>query len=432
MVIKLQNCRNSVLKKTLNRNNTILASNEFDDLNNIELLSNYEKLNTAILNFEYVTEINNTTSLSETRFFNMYEIVPETTNNEYVSAITDAQNNIILKGFGRSVNYVDVDLTLKPINYVGDIYPLSFKVKVTTHMKADKIETKKNGKIISTSEIDIFDYYKDGTSLGSLFEFEPVSTVGEPVHEKLSSMQIVIDPSIITAENVEDIPAGVGLNSLKFSFLISKLDGPLKFSYDDDYYNKMVSEPFTKNDEIYIKYVNGGGTNEPTDFGFSVETRNDSTVEYWNNFWAEPLNWQQSGKTETYLSFIRQKGVSSMEVEAGIYSGGDYSTVQFEDVENIVYLDVNNGLDKSDEPIFVSAKHGSLKDINGAEINETVHFDVEIKSLNATISNPVKIYKGSIIAGAVAFLISVAFETKAQIFISARKNDMRNTASRII
>ncbi len=319
-------------KHILNSDNVSLAEKEGVDFDNIRLIANDTTLNSMTLGLNF-------TGVDFSDVVDMYEIVATSEDDRFVSAFVDANNNIVVTAHAFTNDLIGVEIRLKPINYVGELYPVVLKLSVKGELKSDKIEVKKNSKLISTDEmVDIFNYYSEGNALGSLFSFNAISVLGV-ADESLTQMRIVIDASILSEENTSETP--FGLNSMLYSleFYISdkkqNINDYLHFKYES---GTMVSDPITKDSRVYIKYVNGNGTVESPDFGIAIETINNSGLKHWETLTSTKVN----------ILFNRIEGVKSMKLDVGKYVTGFATyygqSAGLEDVE-YVYLNRKESLD---------------------------------------------------------------------------------------
>lgn len=371
-------------KKTLNNDNlsVVPVENNNVDLNNLKLIANDGKLSEIKLTLKY-----NDIDLNNTAFVNMYEIQLSSADPAKVSTFLEGNNNILISANAYTEDFVTVNILLKPINFVGELEPVEKSIKVKGEIRSDTIQVVKNGELISINErTNIFDYYEEGNSLGSLFNFKAIASSGLDVHEDLTAMQILVSPEILCEENC-DGEKPVKLNSMLYSLMFHNYNEYLKFTYDSNL-KMMVSETIYDTSRVYIKYVDGNGTIEPTNFGINVRTTvSDDAIEFWKSI--EPTN--------INLNFNRLEGVKEMTVEAGFYGvidGADAAEYHpLGENPKYIYLNRLEGVDNASIDVkFINLENGSVKGIDGGEISK-VDFNVTITPLNS-VQNPLKIVSG--------------------------------------
>ena len=254
-------------KKTLNSTNIDvlpkeemgLSPEQIEELfNNLQLLANDEKLNSFKITLEH-----DEVSLSETDYYEMYELEVVSSDEQKVFAFVDANKDVVIEAKTHTESLVEVKIVLKPINYVGEIFRIEKSIFVKGEVKADDFQVMKNGELISNSEkTDIFDYYEEGNSLGALFNFKPVANSGVAVHHELNTMEIVVDPTIIDSANVvKPLPAGVDIGTKLYVLSFHLFSDRLMFEYDE-ILEKMVSQPINAESRVYIKYIDGNPAGE--------------------------------------------------------------------------------------------------------------------------------------------------------------------------
>lgn len=377
-------------KKTLNESNVILTSETEIDKDNIQLIANDDKLNSFRLSLTYLAETEEGQvevpvfdKEDKNNFFDMYELEFLSEDSTKVSALADANNDIIVTAYFYTEQPITVTITLKPINFVGDIKPVELTIKVKGELKSEKISVSKNGESISTNDINIFDYYETGTSHGALFRFNS----GENVHEDIGKMRILVKPAILCAENnTGTLPEDVTVNSMLYSLMFNLVDDYLKFTYDETL-EMMVSEEIDNSTIVYIKYVYGEGDIESKEFVAKVQTYNKSTLEHWSEL----------ENVEITLDFNTLKGIKSMELQAGYYhieEGNGVHTI-YPGPENVekIYLNRLEGLDNTDENVYTNFIYvaDTVKDAEEDFIESVVELDVTVESLNGA-QNPLKLY----------------------------------------
>ncbi|MBO5954444.1 MAG: hypothetical protein J6Q13_00565 [Clostridia bacterium] len=384
-------------KHTLSEENVqIKSSDEFDnvDLENLKLIAN----DITAESFKLSLHVDGKT-LQEVGCLDIYNISLKSQNSNAVTVFTDKNGDIVINSNIYTEDFVDVSIELVP-KYVGDIETVEKIIKVKGESKSDNIEVAKNGELsvpdsvnIFNHKVNIFDYYEEGTSLGALFKFKPYAKSGAKVNDNLEQMQIVVNPSILSVENylAKDEEVKKLLSTELYALTFYHFFELLSFTYVEGV--GMVSSPITETSEVYIKYVDGKGKNEPADFGIKVQTINSvkEAVEF--------KHWANISSTEIEISFNRLEGVKSMTLEAGTcepIEGEDgkyeYKPIAKEDLEYI-YLDRTQGLDSEiEKKFFVHVRNYSVKGVDGGEITQ-VDFSVEVQP-KQVVANPLKLFNG--------------------------------------
>ena len=378
-------------KHTLSEENVqIKSSDEFDnvDLENLKLIAN----DITAESFKLSLHVDGKT-LQEVGCLDIYNISLKSQNSNAVTVFTDKNGDIVINSNIYTEDFVDVSIELVP-KYVGDIETVEKIIKVKGESKSDNIEVTKNGELISVSDsVNIFDYYEEGNSLGALFKFKPYTNSGAKVNENLEQMQIVVDPSILSEENYLGTDENVKklLSTELYALTFHHFYEVLSFTYVEGV--GMVSSPINETSRVYIKYVDGKGTNEPANFGIKVQTINSvkEAIEF--------MHWANISSTEIEISFNRLEGVQSMTLEAGtcepiVGEEGkyEYKPIAKEDLEYI-YLDRTQGLDSGvEKKFFVHVKNYSVEGVDGGEIAK-VDFSVEVQS-KQVVANPLKLFNG--------------------------------------
>ena len=388
-------------KHTLNKFNTVVDSNINVDLNNIQLIANDNNLNSIKLGLKYLRfDGKDQTAVPiispSFDFMNMYDIELVSENPGLVSAFIDSNNDIIVTAHAYTNKPIELKIILNPINYVGLIEPVEFKVFIKGELKSDGINVLKNGEEVDLeNSIDIFNYYEEGNSLGSLFTFEATSSLGV-VNSDLSQMRILINPSILSLENIKDVADEARVNSTLYSLEFYFYDRAvgnkvetLKFEYDDGLQKMVSTRLISKGSRLYIKYIKGGGSVEFADFGITIETCNLSKLEYWTGLPSTSIN----------LNFNRVEGVKAMTVEAGWFEYKEdlkkFENEYLDCVNGCIYLNRAEGLDNQNQeifPKFINVKNGSVLGIDDQSVARTV-LTVTVESLN-NATNMLKIHNG--------------------------------------
>ncbi|MBE5741012.1 MAG: hypothetical protein E7351_00540 [Clostridiales bacterium] len=305
-------------------------------------------------------------------FYDLYRLETSTDNNLITSMVV-LGNDVLVQANAYTADPVTVTISLVPNGYVGDIATITKTFKVKAELSADGINVKKNSKPIDvSSNIDIFDYYSEGNSLGSLFNFIPYTNSGIAVNNNLNKMQIVIDPKILgTGNKVYEsldynvVKSDIGQATNMYVLDISYFSSPLKFYYDKNL-ERCVSQEITDSAKIYVKYspVNGGSG----DIGLSFDVRTvNHGVEYWESV----------AKASTTLTFTKQKGVKSVAVYGGYVYNNTITPYKEEDVQNI-YLDRTS---ENKELIYIP--QGNVLDDNNQTVVNAI-FDIELKPILVT------------------------------------------------
>ena len=399
---KYQNCLIRVkFKNLLDESNVELVSESFSDLNDIKLIANDDVLSSHKVSLRYLGLTDETgddvpLNSEDLDFFDMYEIEIVSANDSLVSAFTDSNNDIILTAHAYTNKLIPVKIILKPINFVGDLKPVELNVSVKGELRSDNIKVVKNGESISTSQkIDIFNYYEEGNSLGSLFMFEATTSLGT-VNDDLSKMSIVVDPSILSKENATGDLKGVNINSTLYSlqfYLYDRTIGNnveiLDFTYNSSLEKMVSNQPISSTSRVYIKYVKGGGEVESSDFGIQIKTTNRSNL----------ANWEKVSPTTINLNFNRVEGVKEMELQVGSF---EYDETQLKYLYNYldcpsgyVYLNRSKGLSNLNEdvnPHFVDVVNSSVLGIDSQNIVSTT-FTVKVQPITK-VQQPLQIVNG--------------------------------------
>ena len=391
------------------------------DLSKLELIANDNKLQSIILQLNYVEKVENgekVTPLIDTDFFDMYDIVPSMHIDSPLNIIEDKNKDVVVQIQIRTDNYESADIQLVPKNYVGDFETVSKTIGVKGELKANGIALTQNGKNVENQKFDIFNYYSEGNALGTEFLFSPYANSREPVNTKLKRMRIVIEPSILFVDDTKEFfvyqnekfsneeryinvktlndKNGVahGVNSEKYSLIFHKFSAPLKF-YFDTQLGKMVSETFVDVDKIFVKSDNEKtDITQPTTLAFDVETVNDATNKIINTLpdgtmetVYEYPQWADLQPTTTTLEFNRSEGIYSMSLAVGtakiepgqikLNTERDDSGEVLLDVEPL-YLDVSEDLTNK----FYYTLPWLLVGVNGEKISEAkLSVEVVPKSL---------------------------------------------------
>ena len=174
-------------------------------------------------------------------------------------------NQVLIQALAYTPAEEFVEIVIQPkTKYVGEISPITKRIKVKGEMRSKKIEVSMGSNLQTDDNIDIYDYYSQGSSLGALFEFKAVTNADQEVFVDLKQMVLKIHPSIVNyRENIYndknfdtkyDDPTKLEICSQKYVLDIYKFTEPLKFYHDQDT-GVMISEPFDENVDIYIKYL---------------------------------------------------------------------------------------------------------------------------------------------------------------------------------
>ena len=369
-------------KKVLTEEDVLLKTEENATVENLKLIVNDESLNT----FKFSVKIDET-NFTETNYIDMYDIEVESSNQNYVSVFVDSFRNIVVKANNYINGEIKIKVALRPINYVGEIYGIEKAITINVETRSNKIEIIKNGLVVE-NETNIFDYYAEGNSLGSLFFFTPKSNNQVTVNDDLSQMQILVSADILCEENCYGTKPENLANRL-YVLEIHNFNEYLKFTYDENR-DLMISEPINSDNRIYIKYKEGKGDTESRNFGIVVETLNLSDLAYWENIVP----------TSVALSFNRQVGVKSMTLQVGNYiPNAGKGVFDLEEVENPKYVYVNRleGIDELDKDRgiytkFINVTNGKALGIDNTPVAKA-NFDVEVIPLG-DYANPLTLFNG--------------------------------------
>ena len=381
-------------KNVLNADSISLKYGDEAVPNPIELIYNDNKLDSAII------DIYNGEEVINTNFFDMYDLNLSSNALGTISVLSTSNNKIVINAIANVQNAV-VKMNLTPKNYVGDIYAITKTINVNVETKADTISVDKNGETIDVAQnTTIFDYYSEGNSLGSLFVFKPMAYTMAEVHKDLKQMCIEIDPEILNADvsgvdkdlmevytdktfttksNSNDYtytPSGAVSSITKttksklYALVFHKFNNTLKF-YFDATTGKMISEPFNEKDRIYIKYTDGNGESEPSNFGINIKTLNTSTISYWQKISAVDIS----------LNFERQEGVKSMSLGAGLHHIDGTQKWTPYDTTNLERLNIN----RDDGPIDIAIKYylyiAEIKGVDNLDISKA-DFEIVVKPVS--------------------------------------------------
>ena len=357
------------------------------DLNNLQLIANDKSLNTfkVDVNFENQPIFGNRTDgLS---FYDMYELDIQSADASKITADVDSNYDIVITANTHTDENVEVQIILKPINFVGDISKVQKSIFVKGEVAADLIDVKKNGEALLSGEnniveTNIFDYYEEGNALGALFNFAPVANSGVEVHQDLNKMRIVVKPNILCAANREGNEI-TGLQVNRYTLEMHLYNDYLKFHYDSNS-QTMISDEFSSDARIYIKYVKEvESAAESAEFGIEVRTTNNSTFK----------NWKALKSASVTISFNRLEGVKEMSLIAGYFdlSNQEGQGVPVGNNSEYIYLNRLEGLDNENSTVkYIEAN--SVKNIEGDAISK-VDFNVEIEPL-ADCENSLLLFKG--------------------------------------
>lgn len=379
-----------VFRKTINQEGYDVVSKEgYAIADGIQLIANDTSLNNITLSLMYKGESIYTDRADGLEFHDLYKIELISEDEQKISAFIDSNNDIVLVANIHTEEFIDVEIALKPINYVGDIVRVSKTIRVKGDVAADDIEINKNNQLLIANDTNIFDYYEEGNALGALFTFKAVSNNGTDVHHDLNKMKILVAADILCEENRGYYLA----DEKRFTLMIHLYNDYLTFTYDNNL-DLMVSEEITQENKIYIKYVKGDENKiESDNFSIKIVTTNNSTLD----------NWQALEPVEKVLNFNRVEGVKTMDYEVliaadGIDAGGlpckDISEVD-ENIENpeFVYLNRLDGVDVVDGTVkgFGVVKDSVLS-VQGTTIPR-VEFNVVVTPLFESTNN-LTIYGG--------------------------------------
>ncbi len=221
--------------------------------------------------------------------------------------------------------------------YVGDIVPFNTGIQLSSSKRATDVEVRMDDSAVADEDlnyINIFDKYYDasyGEKLGAKFNFVPQNGA----IEEFDFMRITIPMGMLFNENnIYSQHEFDLIGNETFSGLIESDDRlqtnnnllqiylknqPMRF-YLDSYLGRLVSEVYSRDDNIFIKYCkNTSGGNADT-LNMSVEnvykymgSSYDAGYAYFNN---------SSAISSCNITFSAQEGVQSVIIKAGFSSNG--------------------------------------------------------------------------------------------------------------
>jgi len=265
------------------------------------------------------------------------------------------------KAYSEEIEYATISMV--PNGYVGGIETVSKTIAIKVVAKADLINVKKGNTQITdlNATIDLYDHYNvKGNEYGPKFEFIPTSYVNAPVYENFQRMHFIVNPKILNMEYNKDIYDGDDFNNKilthssdwgknGYVLNISMGSAPMRFYYDS-VKSVFVSEPFTKNNKIYIKckMANKLGNEH---LSLKVETMYAGNLNYLRDM--EP--------TSQILNFAGKAGIETASIVAGYY----YKDT---DVVNNNYIG-----DFSDKTIYLNTVYGLDNPTVATDRNSHVH-----------------------------------------------------------
>lgn len=379
--------------KSLTDESVSLKNNEEIDNNDIVLIANDDNYKTLKTSFIYDEEL-----LSLSHYFDFYGVEIDT-NSDHINSFADTNHDVFTTVLYKTSDYVDVKISLIP-KVPGNLSTVEKFVKIKGELKADRIQIYKNESeepLDINEPVNIFDYYEEATSLGTMFNFVPVAASQGEVSEDLKYMQIMVDPRILSNNNTTYESVNTMLYALEFK-VVTRLLGSaeyLNFEYDNTTH-MMVSDAITKNTDIYIKYIDGGGRVEPEKLEISVVMKQVET-------------WSDMERAQVSIGLHPIKGVTAMDLGVGYYKTGlaiDYVPVGDRNPE-YVYLDTTKGINNEEvDRVFLDVINESVKgNSSGTNTEFTTEFSVEVVSLSGEVTNPLKICNGvEVIENASTFL----------------------------
>lgn len=319
-----------IVKESLAGNKDIILIENDSTINEIEF-NNYNSIQLQL-------NIKNDEIDELSEYLNYYDIEIKSSNDAVVLAhpylIED--NKVVLQAKHYNENAQTITIGFIPKDkYVGQIssFSKSLTVKVDEKPRTIDIYQQSTNKLEKNADgylIDIYNYYaSSGNSLGALFNFEPVETYSR---QDMHSMRLIVsNPQIFTELNVDlsdpvntDVREDLGTN--KYLLEIYKFNNPLVLTYDAEL--GLVSEPFTKSDNLYIKYIkNNSGE-------FTLDLTVQAVPEY-NGEDADLLYLGKIKQNKVNIKFNRLEGVKDLEVNAGTFDGTTY--VAYNDEGGVVY-----------------------------------------------------------------------------------------------
>lgn len=400
---------NVVFLRTLTNDTLLMSSPSHEDLSKvIYLIANDTTIREDKYNYNSIQiEFNIKDKDNETNIFDFgnfdylkyYDISWEKPTSAI--SISNSDNKFIVQASSNTDKEVTIKFYLEPINAVGDIKTIEKTFKVKGEVKPEDIIVSMQDNEDVKGDLDLYDYYSgSGNALGALFNFEPVVSNS---YNDLKTMQIVLDFEILNAyftypESGAGVRAGKNIiynNNLfetqmtnqnvvsnrysrnnRYVLEFYLFNQPLKFYiYNDGTNQKVISEPITAGQNIFIKYVETSISSENFPLRIDIQTYYNGTLDYLEDI---------KGVTKT-LNFNRLDGVTSFEVATGeLNSAGTDITI---------YKDSTTDEDIEAENLYISKKdekqyllfmdRGKVVGIQNKKITNT-EFNISVTGVNDT------------------------------------------------
>lgn len=408
-----------MFRHLLNENNVGFYAESVDNFDSLQLIANDEtSLNTMIITpklYDSTKPTGEQYQDIDSSYFDIYKLGTVEIDGQLISAIVNAtKNEIVVSAHERTEDYHEIKVVFDPVgrNAIGDIRRVEKVIKVQGVLEPELIKVIKGEintetEVSEGSNINIFDYYSEGNSLGTRLRFEAVTVSNNIVYDKLSSMKIIVDKNILSANN--DGSSDSSKYALQFH-----VAGRLMTFESVTGTNYMQSETLTKTSEVRVRYINvGGGTDNPLQM--TIQTQDTSEIAYWD------ANKTTISRT---VNFNRLQGVKSMDIQAGTFScetGEDYySNIETNNPTHI-YLNRNEEVNGGMIAHYISIVNDSVLDVNNITLSQ-VDFNAKVVPLNNS-TNPLKIMNGITTSGGVIVTTSSSDKASHQ-YSNTETNDV--------
>ncbi len=355
----------------------------------LKLIVNDQTYNSIVLTPQVLSGTEFVNFLS-TDYTNLYDIEISVEDSQRISALYDSTNGVIVVTANQqTINICDIIIILKPKNVVGEIDDVEKTISVEGISKPDYIQVRQDGDLVEDGAyVDIFNYYEDGNSLGSLFKFEAKALSGMSVDQSMKSIKLVVDYNILSLNNLKTVHASVedypnGAYALEF-YAFGNL---LEFDEIKTGESLYQSNEISADADIYIKYVNIAAGKEDRVLSMIVKTVNSLALDYVD---TTTLN------VERQVNFNTIEGVKEMKLQAGtVTTDGDkidYAPIDFDNPET-VYLNRQEIVKEGATAYYLHVKNDSVLDMFGQKIAENLDFEIKVQPLKENVENPLKIVK---------------------------------------
>ncbi len=380
-------------KKELTNDMVAFSYNKFSENPETDESATVEETLKLVVNDKTACSIVLTPQVFETSILNsglleFYDVELNVEDSQRISALFDETNGVIIISANQQTPKIcEIGVVLKPKNAVGDICQVAKTISVEGISKPENIKVFQDGDLVEIGEyVDIFNYYEDGNSLGSLFKFEATALSGMPVDKELRNMQLVVDYDILSLNNLKEKPLDSNQNPKgKFALEFYVFGRLLKFDAMQEGEKAFKSETISAGTDIYVKYINVSGGTTNNVLSMTVQTLNELNKDYWNN---------SHMSIERTINFNAIEGVKEMHLQAGTMKIEAENLVPSH-IESIdpecVYLDRANEVKGGQQAHYLHVVKDSLLDMFGQKIDENINFKVEVVSLNGEVMNPLKI-----------------------------------------